>query len=103
MNEYQENPEVREKKNDTKAVIGLILGIASILFGCCGWYGILFGVPGVICSILSRRQKKSPMSVAGIVCSGIGIMFGLLMMVVLMGVFGLINSDPAFSGMFFDR
>ena len=95
QNSYQPEQEP-PKKTNVLAIVGMILGIVSILMGCCGWYSIIFGIPGLICSILSRKQGKSGMSVAGIVCSIIGIIIGILMTVLAFGVLYILGSSPVY-------
>ena len=69
--------------------------IISIIAGCCGWYGLVLGIPGLICSILSRKQGKSGIGVAGIVCSIIGIVIAILMTIFAVIVFSMVGSaDP---------
>ena len=91
QNYYQPQGEP-PKKTNVLAIVGMILGILSILLGCCGWYSLLLGIPGLICSILSRKQGKSGMAVAGIVCSIIGIIIGILMTVIALGLLALVGS-----------
>lgn len=71
---YQQEP---PKQTNALAIVGMILGILSLLLGCCGWYSLLLGIPGLICSILSRKNGKTGMAVAGIICSVIGIVISI--------------------------
>lgn len=83
------------QQTNVLAIVGMILGIVSILIGCCsGWYAILIGIPGLICSILSRKQSKTGMAVAGIVCSIIGIIIGILLTVILIGLLAILELYP---------
>lgn len=95
QNSYQPQQEP-PKQNNVLAIVGMILGIISILMGCCGWYSIIFAIPGLICSILSRKQGKSGMAVAGIVCSIIGIIIGVLMTVLAFGMLAIVGSMPEY-------
>lgn len=64
------------------AVVSLVLGIAAILLGCCmGWVGCLLGIGGIICAVFANKQGKSGMAKAGLICSILGIVFGLLITV----------------------
>lgn len=89
-----------QKQNNTLAIVGMILGILSILAGCCGWYGLLLGIPGLICSIISRKNGKSGMSVAGIVCSIIGILIGVLMTIMAYVIIAVLATEPEFQQFF---
>ena len=82
------------------AIVGMILGIISIPAGCCRWYSLFLGIPGLVCSILSRKQGKSGMSVAGIVCSIIGIIIGVLMTVMAYLVIAILATGPEFQQIF---
>lgn len=87
------NPE--PPKTNALAIVGMILGIISIIAGGCGWYGLVLGIPGLICSILSRKQGKSGIGVAGIVCSVIGIVIAILMTIFAFIVLSMVGSaDP---------
>ncbi len=88
------------KQSNVLAIVGMILGIISILAGCCGWYSLFLGIPGLVCSILSRKQGKSGMSVAGIVCSIIGIIIGVLMAVMTYLVVAILATEPEFRQIF---
>lgn len=61
-------------------IAGLVLGILGIPACCCyGVPGILFGVLGLIFSIVgNRKTRKRGIGIAGIVCSVIAIVFGIL-------------------------
>ena len=82
------------KQNNVLAIVGMILGIISIPLGCCGWYSLFFGIAGLVCSILARKREKSGMSVAGIVCSIIGIIWGLVTSLLAYAVLALIATEP---------
>lgn len=70
------------QKTDTLAIVSLILGIASIVLGCCVPYlGIALGVGGIICSVMSKKKQKTGMATAGLVCSIIGIVLTLIWIV----------------------
>lgn len=77
------------QKNDTLAIVSLILGIAAIVFGCCVTYlGIALGVGGIICSIMSKKKQKSGMATAGLVCSIIGIVLAVIWIVFSVALMG---------------
>mgnify|MGYP004655487179 CR=1 FL=1 len=75
---------VQPENKDTNvlAIISLVLGILSIVLGCCsGWIGALFGIGGIICAVFANKQGKSGLSKAGLICSIVGIVLGILITV----------------------
>ncbi len=85
------------KKNDGKAVAGLILGIVSIVSSCSG-SGVLFGILGIVFSCMSRKEAKnnpngttgnSGLSTGGLICSIIGIVISVI--VILSTVVGMVS------------
>ena len=62
----------------SKLVAGL-LAILSIVLGCCtGWIGALFGIGGIICAVFANKQGKTGLAKAGLICSIIGIVLGII-------------------------
>ena len=75
---------VQPENKDTNvlAIISLVLGILSIVLGCCsGWIGALFGIGGIICAVFANKQGKSGLAKAGLICSIVGIVLGILITV----------------------
>ena len=84
---------VQPVKNETNAlaIVSLVLGILAIVLGCCsGWLGILFGIGGIVCSVLGNKQSPSGIGKAGLICSIIGLVLGVLMfaLVIILSVLG---------------
>ena len=81
-------------RNNPLAVAGLTLGIIGLTVGLCCCYGLPFSVPGLVCSIMALNQfKKDPanqqgkgMAVAGLVLSGLGLVFGVVILIVVLAV-----------------
>ncbi len=77
------------EKNGTngKATTAMILGIVSILTVIIPFIGIILGVVGLIFGILGRKEIKrfnqegNKMAVAGIICSVIGILLPIVLIV----------------------
>ena len=71
---------VQPENKDTNvlAIISLVLGILSIVLG---WIGALFGIGGIICAVFANKQGKSGLSKAGLICSIVGIVLGILITV----------------------
>ena len=73
---------------NTFAVVGMSLGIFSLLMSCC-CYGIPFNVLGLIFSILGLNQikKSNPpqkgreMAIAGLILSIISLLVGVLLLI----------------------
>lgn len=92
QNNYQQpTPPEGPQKTDTLAIVSLILGIASIVFGCCITYlGIALGVGGIICSVMSKKKQKSGLATAGLVCSIIGIVFAVIWIIFSVAIMGML-------------
>lgn len=70
------------KQTNALAIVSLVLGITSIVLGCCTvWVGFICGIAGIVCAILSKKQGKSGIGTAGLVCSIIGIVLSVLMLI----------------------
>ena len=64
------------------AIVSLVLGILSIVLGCCtGWIGALFGIGGIICAVFANKQSESGLAKAGWICSIVGIVLGIIVMI----------------------
>ncbi len=75
---YQEN---EPKGTNVLAILGLVFGILSIL-ACCFWYiALILGIVGLVCSIASKKHSKTGLATAGIVCSIIGIVLCIVLVV----------------------
>ena len=69
------------ENNETNvlAIGSLVLGILSIVLGCCtGWFGALFGIGGIICAVFANKQSSTGLAKAGLICSIIGIVLGII-------------------------
>lgn len=77
-----------QKKTNVLAIVGMILGIVSIPACCFAWVGCVFGIAGLICSIISFKNGKSGMGIAGVICSILGIIGGIIMTVVGLAALG---------------
>ena len=71
--------QAENKDTNVLAIVSLVLGILSIVLGCCtGWVGALFGIGGIICAVFANKQGKTGLAKAGLICSIIGIVLGIL-------------------------
>lgn len=60
------------------SVASLILGIAGIPLSCCCGVGFILGIIGLILGLNGNKKSKTGVGTAGIVCSVIAIVFGLI-------------------------
>lgn len=82
--------------NNALAVVGLVMGILSIVFACCYGIGVIFGIAGIICSVLARKKGHSGTCTAGLVCSIIGTVLSVIMIIYVAVVGVAVLSDPDF-------
>lgn len=95
-------PQPQPNKTDGKAVVSLILGILSISTSCSYGFGLIFGIPGLILAMLSRKstQQQQPygtpnsgnsagLATAGMICSVIGTILSAIMLIILIILFAL--------------
>lgn len=97
QNNYQDNtadfayqmPPMNEEPQRANGmqIASLVLGIISILFGCCGsWIAVVLGVVGLVLAIVGNKKGKHGVGTAGFVCSIIGIVLAVIMIVISMTV-----------------
>lgn len=82
---YQVPPVVTsegQNSTDPLAIVGLILGILSIVMSCCAYWGLIPGAIGLVLAILSNKKAKSGIGTAAMVCSIIGIVLALIITIV---------------------
>ena len=76
------------------AVASLVLGIVSIVFsvftgGALGWLGAIIGLVGIILGAMAKKDpEKKGMATAGLVCSIIGLVLGLILYVACVACIG---------------
>lgn len=87
------------KKADTLAIVALVCGILSIVLSCCTAYiGIIPGIVGIVCSILSKKNNgKTGVATAGMICSIIGIVIGIVwtIVIILLSAAGMAMLDAS--------
>jgi|LGVF01.2.fsa_nt_gb uncharacterized membrane protein HdeD (DUF308 family) len=99
-----------EEKAGVLAIVSLITGIVSLVFGCIPFAGIFFafacGLAAIITGIMERKkiasgessQKGKGIALAGLIMGICGIVFGVVAIIIiavsgsLLGVFGAIGS-----------
>ena len=70
--------------------------------GCCAWYGLIAGIPGIICSVLAKKEEKSSLATAGLVCSIIGTVLAVIMTILGAVLLGILQSAGFTYGGIFD-
>ncbi|MBE7064895.1 MAG: hypothetical protein E7384_03660 [Ruminococcaceae bacterium] len=94
---YEQAAEPQEETNSKApgfglSIPGMILGILSTVFCCVFYVAPFFGIPGLILSIISlvkgRAVKKTNgMAVVGLICSIVGILFSIgILVLFLLGI-----------------
>lgn len=83
-NPYQQPvPPNEPKKTDTMSIVALIVGIASIVTSCrYAYLSIPLGIGGIVCSIMANKKQKSGLAIAGLVCSIIGLVLTVLLLII---------------------
>lgn len=80
-----------ENKASGKQIAGLVFGILAICCSCCyGVPGVIFGIVGLILSILGNKESKHGIGIAGLVCSIIGLIAGIAMTIYFAAVIAMV-------------
>lgn len=106
-NEYEswEDDSYKETPGVALAIIGMILGIISIviivLFSCCSpavacLAALPFAIAGLIVSIIGvKKGQNKGMCIAGIICSALTLLANAVMLVIIIISFVLLGSASA--------
>ena len=84
-------------RNNSMAVMGLVMGVLSITFGMCCCYGMPFNLLGIIFSLVALAQiKNDPQSQQGRTLATAGLVLSILSLVLsaLMLMLGFALSTP---------
>lgn len=74
-----------EKQSKALGIVGLILGILGILTFCC-YGGLLFGLIGLILSIVYLTKKGSKgLGISGVIVSAIGLIASIIWLIIAVG------------------
>lgn len=79
-----------ERKTNSLAMTGLILGIVSLTVGLCCCHGLPFSLLGLIFSLIGLSQVRSNpqiyqgegIAIGGIICSVLGLLIGFILILV---------------------
>lgn len=102
-NSYQSNPYGMNGQKPSKStfspsgfsIASLVLGILSIVC-CCAWYiSGIFGILGLVFSIIVLVKKKpgKGMAIAGLICSAIGIIMAVILLIMVFVVGTSMTAD----------
>jgi len=98
------------EKAGVLAIVSLITGIVSVVFGCIPFAGIFFaftcGLAAIITGVMERKkiasgessQKGKGMALAGLITGICGLVFGIVWIILiaisgsLLGIFGALGS-----------
>lgn len=70
-------------------IAGLVCGILAIVScWCYGIFGVIFGVVGLICSIIGNKKGKTGVGVAALACSIVGLILGVIALIYYVVVIG---------------
>ena len=83
---YYGAPKPGEQSKDWAAITALVCGILSI--PCCLAYGagVLVAIAAVVFGIIGIKSTKKGMAIAGLICGVVGLLFGIIMIIALVGV-----------------
>lgn len=94
---YNYSQPMPQQPTDGFGIASVILGAVGIFLSCCCTYFALpAGIVGLVFGILSARQNRKNLAVAGIVLSALAIIFAAICICVLLIVYGL-----DFSGIYY--
>uniref|UniRef100_UPI004056D9B7 hypothetical protein n=1 Tax=Acetatifactor sp. TaxID=1872090 RepID=UPI004056D9B7 len=89
-------PQSAPQNNGTSgvAVVSLVMGIISIVFSCCYGAGVIFGIVGIICAVVGKKNGKSGILTAGLICSIIGTVLSVLVLIYFIWAVGYVMTNP---------
>lgn len=91
--------EPQQPRSNGKAIAALVLGICSIVFSCLiPILGILLGIVAIVFAVLSNKEGKSNMALAGMITGISGIVIGIIMWII--NIVILTSVGNAFSNLF---
>ena len=93
MDENMNNAPVQGKKNGI-AIAGFVVGIVSIFWN----FYCITGIVGLILSIIGMKKSKElgtgkPFAIAGICCSIVGIVVGIIAIFAIVALFSAVESE----------
>ena len=77
----EETPLPEAEGNNVWITFGLSLGIASIVFSFYTKFSVILGAFALVLSVIGYNKKKNNVGMAGIICSSIGFVLGIILAV----------------------
>lgn len=101
MQQYQAPPQNDGPRGaNGLQVAGLVLGIIGIPASCCYGIGLVFGIIGLILSLVgNKRNKGSGVGIGGLVCSIIAVVIGMIMAIYYVYFFVVLMNSGTFEEM----
>lgn len=89
---------VSKKGSNSLAIASLVCGILGLVCCCCGFFGLLLSIAGIVLGVISIKQEGEGqgMAIAGIVCGGIGALITIIAMALgtASSASGLLSGNP---------
>lgn len=87
----EDKPMPQGDRNNVSSILGLAVGISGIAFSIITKYSIILAIVGGILSVFGYVKKKRNVGLAGIICSSIGLILGIVFAVLKFEIFQVIN------------
>ncbi len=73
------------------AIASMICGIASIVFCCLSYFGLILGIAGIVLGIVSKKKTTEgcDMALVGIITGAIGAVFALSMIIIVAATYAV--------------
>ena len=92
--QYQQQPE--KKPSEVKgilAIVGMIVGIVSIVLSCLNFIDIPIAIAGLVLSIIGVGSSKKGCAIAGIVCSAVGLVLSVIILILGLAGIGMMEKN----------
>lgn len=91
-------PKPGDPSKNWAGILGMILGILSLLMCCLPYISIFFAIAGLIFSIMGRKSQQKGMAIAGLITSIIGLLVtAILLIIILLGATEWLDEIPGLS------
>ena len=99
-------PKVGDASKNWAAVLGMILGILSLVLCCVIYVAPIFALAGLIFSIMGKKSQKKGMAVAGMITSILGLVVGIIYIIIVAAAVSMpdwVTDIPGFSYSFEEK